>query len=266
MFICRMVFFRLHESPRFLVHAGRAQEALESLQMISRFNGSELSLELDDVDDSPPPPCDGQADSAAGERRRNPADEEARRGVETIFDADALRLPGESSNASSPPNSSGVTYYHSTGESPNSLEGQGHTLVTPATEVAPNGPNLSVRPNTYANITPEVAEFKDVPTVDSLPLPNSSSDAPVRPRPRPRRSRMGSTASRRGSLYETKRKVGGFLPKWIRNPLWAWLDRIAMVLSPEWFRTTMLMWMVWFSVSLGKFLSFKFGDAVFFNR
>src|SRR6266849_3603006 len=51
MFLGRIVFFRLHESPRYLVHAGRKQDALESLQMISRFNGSELALDLDDVDD-----------------------------------------------------------------------------------------------------------------------------------------------------------------------------------------------------------------------
>ncbi|KAK0203016.1 MFS general substrate transporter [Desarmillaria ectypa] len=51
MFSARMVFFRLHESPRFLVHAGRHQEAVESLQMIARFNGAPLSLDLDDVED-----------------------------------------------------------------------------------------------------------------------------------------------------------------------------------------------------------------------
>src|SRR5580692_2933271 len=51
MFLGRMVFFRLHESPRYLVHAGRPQDALESLQMISKFNGSELELDLEDVED-----------------------------------------------------------------------------------------------------------------------------------------------------------------------------------------------------------------------
>lgn len=65
MFLARIVFFRLHESPRYLVHAGRPEEAIVSLQLISKFNGSELSLGLDDVADHiqhdqspahPPPP------------------------------------------------------------------------------------------------------------------------------------------------------------------------------------------------------------------
>ncbi|KAJ7647043.1 MFS general substrate transporter [Roridomyces roridus] len=55
MFIARVVFFRLHESPRFLVHAGRPAEALVALQAMARFNGNpQLADELDlpDVDDS----------------------------------------------------------------------------------------------------------------------------------------------------------------------------------------------------------------------
>ena len=52
MFLARIVFFRLHESPRYLVHAGRPEEAIESLQLISKFNGSELALGLDDVADT----------------------------------------------------------------------------------------------------------------------------------------------------------------------------------------------------------------------
>jgi hypothetical protein len=51
MFIARIVFFSLHEPPCYLVQAGCPQDALESLQMISRFNGSELYLSLNDVED-----------------------------------------------------------------------------------------------------------------------------------------------------------------------------------------------------------------------
>ncbi|KAJ7043097.1 MFS general substrate transporter [Mycena alexandri] len=55
MFLARIVFFRLYESPRFLVHAGRPKEALEALQLIARFNGNTGlagELQLQDVDDT----------------------------------------------------------------------------------------------------------------------------------------------------------------------------------------------------------------------
>ncbi|KAJ7225962.1 MFS general substrate transporter, partial [Mycena pura] len=55
MFLARIALFRLHESPRFLVHAGRPGEALEALQLIAHFNGSpDLAgeLKLADVDDT----------------------------------------------------------------------------------------------------------------------------------------------------------------------------------------------------------------------
>ncbi|KAF9441153.1 hypothetical protein P691DRAFT_598156 [Macrolepiota fuliginosa MF-IS2] len=55
MFLARIVFFHLHKSPRYLVHAGRPQEAVQSLQMISKLNGSYLGIELDDVADHHPP-------------------------------------------------------------------------------------------------------------------------------------------------------------------------------------------------------------------
>ena len=60
----RIVFFRLHESPRYLVHVGRKQDALEPLRMISRFNDSELALDLDEVEDHIRVPRSHLSDSA----------------------------------------------------------------------------------------------------------------------------------------------------------------------------------------------------------
>ena len=47
-----------------MVHAGRKQDALESLRMISRFNDSELALDLDDVEDHIRVPRSHLSDSA----------------------------------------------------------------------------------------------------------------------------------------------------------------------------------------------------------
>lgn len=52
MFLCRIIFFKLHESPRYLVHAGRKEEAAVALTEIAKFNGQDLEFELDDVDDT----------------------------------------------------------------------------------------------------------------------------------------------------------------------------------------------------------------------
>ena len=267
MFLARIVFFRLHESPRYLVHAGRAQEALESLQLISRFNGSELPLDLDDVDDNRPPPCDAAAsfltDSPVDERRHLTREASNLRN-EAVFNADALNPSNEpsittQSSADFLQNGpDGTKNYHSTGESPNSLDSQGHTFATPIAENPPTiERGLNVRPTVFTNITPDVLEFKDAPpeTSPSSPYPPPSARSHVRPRSYSntsgRHRRRGSASSRRGSLYEVQQKVGGILPRWIRRPLWAWLDRVSMVLSPEWIKTTLLMWTVWFAVSLG---------------
>ncbi|KIM89212.1 hypothetical protein PILCRDRAFT_813136 [Piloderma croceum F 1598] len=266
MFLARIVFFRLHESPRYLVHAGRAQEALESLQLISRFNGSELPLDLDDVDDNRPPPCDTAVPvltNSPVDERRNLTHEASNLRNEAVFDANALNPSNEPSMTTQSsadflqngPN--GTKNYHSTGESPNSLDSQGHTFATPISENPPTTERgLNVRPTVYTNITPDVPEFKDVPpeTSPSSPYPPPSARSHVRPRSYSntsgRHRRRGSASSRRGSLYEVQQKVGGILPRWIRRPLWAWLDRVSMVLSPEWIKTTLLMWTVWFAVSL----------------
>ncbi|CDU23811.1 uncharacterized protein SPSC_02440 [Sporisorium scitamineum] len=48
----RVVFFRLLESPKYLVHAGRPQEARDILQRIHRYNGgATISLRIQDVED-----------------------------------------------------------------------------------------------------------------------------------------------------------------------------------------------------------------------
>lgn len=51
MFVCRVVFFHLYESPKYLVHAGKLQEAAHVLEEISKVNGNALHINIEDVKD-----------------------------------------------------------------------------------------------------------------------------------------------------------------------------------------------------------------------
>ncbi|KAJ8593082.1 MFS general substrate transporter [Rhizopogon salebrosus TDB-379] len=208
MFLARMVFFRLHESPRYLVHAGRHQEALESLQLISRFNGSELPLELEDVDDRLPSISEAHAPCTAGERAPilpTSSSQDTRTNGETLFDAGA-----DSGSVSS--DQSGTKVYQSMdGATHDALDG--HSFITPVADVPARGQSLARGDHS---------------------------------------TRQRSPHARRASVVsiEMKQRVGSVLPRWVRRPLLAWLDRVGMVLSPEWFRVTILVWGVWFFMSL----------------
>lgn len=208
MTVLRVIFFRLYESPRFLVAAGRPKEAIESLQLISKYNGEELDLNLRDVRDhfgtitrrrSITTAADGDTDFAPFLR-----EEESPGRPKTIFDAEETETTRISTT---PPDS---IDYSATGEFDNSLES--HTYGTPAVERAdPFSPAL----------------------LDE-----------AKPRPRPKRIQPRRN---RSSVY----RASTALPSTMRRPLWAWFDKVALVLSPEWIATTVTMWVTWFALSLG---------------
>ena len=225
MFLARIVFFRLHESPRYLVHAGRPQDALESLQMISRFNGSELDLDLEDVEDLIRVPPTHPQDSAIRTENGPPSSR--------FFDADAeissspidIKAPSTMTHAGTPLSSTPpdgaerallIKDYSATGESEAPL----------------------------AAYTPPPPKEEEVPA-DDLDFP------PARPRPsRPQRPRGDTFSSVRSSLYEVADRAYWVLPRKIRRPLRAWFGRFKMVLEPEWRRTTVLVWGAWFGIAL----------------
>ncbi|THH07777.1 hypothetical protein EW145_g3153 [Phellinidium pouzarii] len=242
-FSARIVFFRLHESPRYLVHAGRPEEALLNLQKISRFNGSELSIDLGDVID--------RQNTASLNEEHAPfiprIAEHARADVRVLFDADGNHGGGESSDRNTlvldDPKSASTSrlqsysperVYDATGSSDVPLDA--HAFISPATEEPPHV-NVQASLQGLSNERPQSPELKTV--------------APGNPptRQRPERPSMAKS-SQRSSLYEAKAKVYWALPRRIRKPLWAWLDKLALVLSPEWKRTTMLIWATWCSMAL----------------
>ncbi len=221
MFIARIVFFRLHESPRYLVHAGRPHEAIESLQLISKFNGSELSLGLDDIEDTVQPAASEQTGPNGPARQPN---------SEAVSEAEQ----GSSPLRDSPPT---TAQYSSIGQPDVALDS--HSFGTPLPHTAST---------TYVNnLFPPALQTSAIPAGEE-----------ARPIPRPR---MPSSSSRRmsrrlstaSSYIESKsRPVCRVLPRWMRRSALAWIDRVAMVLSPEWFRTTVLVWATWCFMSLGK--------------
>lgn len=215
MFIGRIIFFRLHESPRYLVHAGRPHDAIKSLQMISRFNGSELSIELDDVRDHHHPITEVRSSRARADSR-------------TVFDAGLIEgsrpMSTDLENGSSSP-SPLTTIYSSTGESP---KRNSPPLTTPTSE-DPANENESAKE----------------------PPPRSMADTTSRPTPREMMARRSSTASARSSVISQTSSCR-FLPRWLRRPLRSWWTRVMMVLEPEWRRTTILVWSAWCAMSLGK--------------
>ncbi|KAK7037249.1 hypothetical protein VNI00_011240 [Paramarasmius palmivorus] len=220
MFLARMVFFRLHESPRYLVSAGRHQEAMESLQMISRFNGSDLEINLEDVDDQRPARVSSPPPNAPTYPRKS-SEEDA---LVTRPSPDEMNRTDSSGSGS---DSSGVANYSSMHDSPTPLDS--HSFITPPVSRMPSSEGDEEVPKDSEN-------YQNTPS------------SPITPRPRPRPRLSGASSRRVSSVYE--RKMCSILPRWLRRPLWAWWDRVMMVLTPEWLRTTVLVWVAWFGMSL----------------
>ncbi len=245
MFLARIVFFRLHESPRFLVHAGRPQDALESLQMISRFNGSELELALEDVVDRISHPSNPPQPSIQTENSSTP-----------LFDADGeiadspkeLTAPHAPTNASMPlspsqpegvENTPLIKDYSAMGESDAPLAAHTSERHTFSYQTSPESPR-TILPSLSR---PSAEEEEGL--VDGTQVP------PAHPRPpRTLPGRADTRTSVRSSFYEVADRAWWALPRSIRRPLRAWFDRFTMVLAPEWRRTTILVWGAWWGMSL----------------
>jgi hypothetical protein len=246
MTILRVIFFRLYESPRYLVAAGRPAEAMENLQLISKFNGEELDLSLRDVRDHFGTIRSRRSASYSTISPRRGRSEEAQpflsaTGSSTIFNADTERDDETTRVSGSKPDSAD---YNTTGET------------------------NTIRNNTYPGPTPTL-DTSALPTLDN-PFNSPShvhghghqrshtgqsvveSDEDDEQKIIPRTLRV--PRNRRRSSVSVSYKSIGWLPRFIRKPLWAYLDRISLVLTPEWIWTTLTVWAVWFSMALGMFL------------
>ena len=244
MFLGRIVFFRLDESPRYLVHAGRKQDALESLQMISRFNGSELALDLDDVEDHIRVPRSHLSDSAFLPESLSSS---------RLFNADSvisssptdIKVPSSVAHAgtplsSTPPDGTESTPltkdYSATGGSEAPLSAYAVVSGTTERRSFPYHSTPAAGRTSFHDVPPSPKE-EEVPTEDfyAIPRARSRSRSSRLPARHPRRDTISSV---RSSLYDAADRAYWALPRRIRRPVRAWLSRYAMVLEPEWRRTT----------------------------
>jgi len=245
----RVIFFRLYESPRYLVAAGRPTEAMENLQLISRFNGEELDLSLRDVRDH-----FGTVKSSRSRRSLSfPALSSVRGQLEEeqaflpaatsslSVDVDVERSDETTKVSGGSPDSAD---YNTTGET-NTIRNNKYSFATPTIEP----PNLPISGSPlHSSSQLHVHGHQRHHTGHSVGEDEEDDEYKiVQPRPSVLRSRRSSIAS-------VSYKSVGWLPRFIRKPLWAYLDRIALVLAPEWIWKTLTIWAIWFSMSLGKIL------------
>ncbi|KAI0754860.1 MFS general substrate transporter [Daedaleopsis nitida] len=194
MFIARMVFFRLHESPRYLVHAGRPQEAIESLQLISKFNGSELSLDLEDIEDIVRSPVQ----EATSSTNLN----------QPLVQSGTIPVPVTRQGNESPlPN---AAHYSSVGEPDVALAS--HSFGTPL-------------PFTSQPFAPE-------PRRPLTPRSEDGHAADIaRPIPRQRMPSSSGQSSRRMSRRVSTASTDGAVPEWLNTTLLVWAAWCAMSLA-----------------------------------
>ena len=223
--------------------------------MISRFNGSELALDLEDVEDHIRVPSSHPPDSAYPTRIALPSSR--------LFDVDAEIL-------SSPTDIKGPSTLSHVGTPlsntpPDGAEGTSVTKDYSATggSEAPLSayavsPTAERRSFPYSSTLLEETTFHDVlPSPKEEEIPREDTHVVPRSRSRSRSSRISggprrrdTISSVRSSMYEAADRAYWALPRSIRRPLRAWLSRFMAVLEPEWRRTTVLVWGAWWGIML----------------
>lgn len=248
MTVLRVIFFRIYESPRYLVAAGRPTEAMENLQLISKFNGEELDLSLRDVRDHFGTIRSRRSASYSAISPDRDRPEESRPFLPTtsstiIFDAGAERGDETTRVSKSKPDSGD---YNTTGET-NTINNNAYPYATPTPETSTlPAVGSPVNPSSQLHGHGHQRNHTGRSTIED----DENDERKFPPRSRSRTSRV--SRSRRSSVSVSYKSMG-WLPRSIRKPLYAYLDRIASVLAPEWIGKTLTVWAMWFSMALGAF-------------
>ncbi|CAE6518522.1 unnamed protein product [Rhizoctonia solani] len=243
MFVLRIIFFRLYESPRYLVSAGRNAEAVAALQSIEDYNmkfgrpsRSRFVITLADVCDAKPsalfseqgvvfePADDEEANIAPRSPSRGSIEEHKSQGSDSGKEDDRSQAL-----AQQPVDR---TDYRSTSQSPEGPVAQRWSFHTPT----PSHTNEDA--SYFEQKTPEAVHEESETSTPGTSRPRSGSRLSRAPRPHTR-------ARSRSSVY-----VEQNLPSTFARPVSAWLDRVSMLFTPQWRLTTILVWCAWWGMSL----------------
>ncbi|CUA75096.1 putative MFS-type transporter PB1E7,08c [Schizosaccharomyces pombe 972h-] [Rhizoctonia solani] len=239
MFVLRIIFFRLYESPRYLVSAGRNAEAVAALQSIEDYNVKfgrsprpRFVITLADVCDAKPSAMfteegvvfDAVEDEEAPRPSSRGSNEERK-----SQGSDSGKEDDRSQALSQQPIDR--TDYRSTSQSPEGPVGQGWSFHTPMPSHTDQDTYFEQKPLASTHDESEAS-------TPGSSRPHSGSRLSRPPRPH-RRARSSS------SVYVERN-----LPSTVARPISAWLDRVSMLFTPEWRLTTILVWCAWWGMSL----------------
>ncbi|KAF8610322.1 MFS general substrate transporter [Ceratobasidium sp. AG-I] len=241
MFTLRIIFFKLYESPRYLVAAGRKADAVSALQSIEDYNQKHTrqparvrfvitladvcdiepsAMQSDegvvfDIDDeesalvsAPQPLCSTDEDKV-----QNSGSDKDRGRSEALSEQLEDRID-----------------YRATDNSPEGIVGE-WSFHTPAPLHADEssyfeGKHGSESVNQSEASSPTTSRSRSGSRLPRVRRP------PMQPRPR-------------SSIY-----VEQTLPSGIGRPIAVWLDRVGMLFTPKWRLTTILVWCAWWGMSL----------------
>lgn len=206
----RVVFFRLLESPKYLVHAGRPQEARDILQKIHKYNGgATIRLRIQDVED------DSHANGAiGGDDLENSQHSMHQRPSSSAFSSRFAEPSGEANGIDR--DSSAHANYEADEDD----------------EADASGRDASSRP---------LLNHTDDDTVDSSR--KSGEEHSIH-------ERNGSAISRPPNRDDLPASLAWLPESW--HPSAADLaSRYSELFSPEWKRTTVLIWIIWGGMSYG---------------
>jgi hypothetical protein len=226
----RWFLFRLHESPRYLVSAGREAEAVVVLRAIANFNDHSIDIQRADV--LVEGPCDrGNEDEGedTNTKRTDLSD------LDNDFPDAAERSPlpryGDlgAEDEDSPRSS---TTYNSVGIRPAPM--RKHPIRTGSAFY-----NASVAASPAEGTGGNAFEESFGRGLDG----QGEEEGLVDGKPVGREERRGrrNLGERRGGIWHRPRE-------WVKS----WREQMGKLFVPKWRRTVILMWIIWGSMSFGK--------------